>query len=255
MAEEPFLPERLPMSQTTHRSMLVKIAIVIISIALLASLGWFLKSDWFWFSWDIVGAVLVAAGCIAEWMLLYQEEPEHSDRNKLLEKAWALVVAAGVTMDVFGLIYGIPEAIRLESHVEDLRSANSAMNTNLAALNNKTLELAHQYDLSTNALAEANARLASVRPIKERLLDWFSRFAPSALSQLKFVPPDNPPDKWVVFKMTNEQPAYFQFSSLMTEPGATNFCGFSKEPSNERFTSGGSVTIETTIMVNPALAK
>jgi hypothetical protein len=139
--------------------MLVKIAIVIISIGLLASLGWFLKSDWFWFAWDIVGAVLVASGCIAEWILLYNEAPEHSDRNKLPEKAWALVVAAGVTMDVFGLIYGIPEAIRLGQNVagtqmtnswlvasnvsaarqiEGLRSNNLSMQKELLALTEKT---------------------------------------------------------------------------------------------------------------------
>ena len=124
MDEEPRLPVRLPVNQTTHRSTMVKLAIVIISIALLASFGWFLRSDWFWFSWDIAGAVLVSAGCIAEWILLYEDEDEHSERNKRLEKAWALVVAAGVTMDVFGLIYGIPEAIKLENRVEELRSNN-----------------------------------------------------------------------------------------------------------------------------------
>lgn len=172
------------MSKTTNKRMLVKIAILIISIALIASTGWFLRLDWFWFVWDILGAILVSAGCIAEWILLYGEH-EYDDANKRTEKAWAVVVAIGVTMDVFGLIYGIPEAIRLENHVADLRFGAARAESNLVVLNNKTLELAHQYDLSTNALAEANVRLASVRPLKQRLTDWLNSVDPTIIPRLK----------------------------------------------------------------------
>lgn len=98
-----------------------KIAIVISSIVLITSMGVIFRWPWFWIVWEVVGAVLVSLGCIGEWILL---DREHDSKTMRLERLYAIVVAIGVTMDVCGLIYGIPEAIRLENRVEELRAKN-----------------------------------------------------------------------------------------------------------------------------------
>jgi len=81
-------------------------------------------------------------------------------------------------MEFLALAHVIPEAVRLENKVEETRnqaslteSKNLALRTNVASLEKGVIELAHLYDLSTNALAEANARLLAIRPLKERLVD------------------------------------------------------------------------------------
>jgi hypothetical protein len=150
---------------------------VIISVTLLASIGWLSKSDKFWFSWDIAGAVLVATGCIAEWILLYSEN-EHNDPHKRVEKAWAFVVAAGVTMDVFGLIHGIPEAIRMEAKVSQAneRAGNAEKE---AALSKVQAALAESNNLVTESnllsLREA-VQWRTISPQQETIIS--NRLAP-----------------------------------------------------------------------------
>ncbi|MGA2177324.1 MAG: hypothetical protein ABSH38_20305 [Verrucomicrobiota bacterium] len=88
----------------------------VIAIALTAVIGFVFQWGWFWISWEIFGAILVSIGCIGEWMLLLSEEhSEHKNREKL----FAIIVAIGVTMDVFGLIHAIPEALQLSRDVAE----------------------------------------------------------------------------------------------------------------------------------------
>ena len=75
--------------------------------------------------------------------------------------------------------------MKADKQVEILRNANLELQTNIASLNGTVIQLAHQYDLSTNALAEAKARLASVRPLKQRLIALLERISPLILPALK----------------------------------------------------------------------
>jgi hypothetical protein len=59
---------------------------------------------------------------------------------------------------VIGLLLEIVEASKSDIQVEKLRNGNLVLQTNVASLNRAVLQLAHQYDLTTNALAEANER-------------------------------------------------------------------------------------------------
>lgn len=88
------------------------------------------------FCFNHPGIVLVAVGVIGETLF---------ENTKRLKKyfAWILIV---------GLLLEMREAVDADAKVEESK-------TNLASLNKATIELAHQYDLSTNALAEANARI------------------------------------------------------------------------------------------------
>jgi len=77
------------------------------------------------------------------------------------------------------------ENVRLIQNAAELRQRAANTESNLVVLNKATLELAHQYDLSTNALAEANARLAAIRPLKDRLIDCLNLIDPSILPALR----------------------------------------------------------------------
>jgi hypothetical protein len=124
---------------------------------------------WFWIAFEVSAALLVAVGCAGEWYLHHhpagRKKVEKEEHHKL-ESRFIAAVVLGVFMEFFALGHAIPEAVRLE---KDVASANDRaftnelqvldLKTNLAELNKATLELAHQFDLSTNALAEANARL------------------------------------------------------------------------------------------------
>jgi hypothetical protein len=94
----------------------MKAVCAVTPIILIAAVGFIFPGVWFWISWEIVGAVLVAVGCVGEWVLLYKNEDA---RHNWLEKKFAIVVAVGVTMDAIGLFHAIPEAIRLENAVAD----------------------------------------------------------------------------------------------------------------------------------------
>lgn len=90
----------------------MKAACAVTPIILIAVAGFIFPRVWFWISWEILGGLLVAIGCIGEWVLLSKREDAH---HRWLEKKFAVAVAIGVTMDVIGLSHAIPEAIRLEN--------------------------------------------------------------------------------------------------------------------------------------------
>ena len=89
-----------------------------------------LRPIWFWVSWEILAAGLVALGCAGEWYLFKNpakrgQAPEHRRR----ELQFITAVAVGVCMEFFALAHAIPEAIRLEKQVEDIRADNSKLFT------------------------------------------------------------------------------------------------------------------------------
>ena len=125
---------------------------------------------WFWIGFEVSAALLVAIGYAGEWYLHHhpagRKKVEKEEHHKL-ESRFIAAVVIGVFMEFLALGHAIPEAVRLEKNVASANERASTnelqvleLKTNLAELNKATLELAHQYDLSTNALVEAYARLA-----------------------------------------------------------------------------------------------
>jgi hypothetical protein len=130
----------------------MKAACAVTPIILVAVIGFIFPRVWFWISWELSGAVLVAVGCIGEWMLLYKKEEEGADHRRL-EKTFAIVVAIGVTMDAIGLGHAIPEALQLS---RDVSKANEAASSNEVQVVALKLQLA---EISNNVVTNAPANL------------------------------------------------------------------------------------------------
>jgi hypothetical protein len=115
---------------------------------------------------EIFGGVfwmLVVLGLIFEWRGSHKAK-DITDREarRLTQQLDAATTSAG----------------EAKKETEQLRKAN-------LELEKATRQLVHQYDQSTNALAEANARLASIRPIKERLVEFMKEIDPWIMSFVK----------------------------------------------------------------------
>jgi hypothetical protein len=225
-----------------------KITSGIASIILIPALSyWLVPPTWFWNSWEFIAALLVAMGCIGEWILESKEDDGDDPVKRRIHKRRMLCirgVAIGVTLEFVLLSHTIAEAQKQEREIGQLKTSN-------LVLEKSVMELARQYDLSTNALAEANARLASIRPIKQKFLDWFNRFAPSALQQLKSIPDG----QRLHFNLRVGQFEYTQLSMLIMEPGGTDFCGFTGERGSEIISGGEGIIIESSVFINPSLIK
>jgi hypothetical protein len=202
--------------------------------------------SWLW-RWEVVeflSIIVVIVGCWGEgWSdhHKFRDEfaspsPVHSIKDWWKRFFWkTVIVGLGFEFIAFGFSF-----IASNREIDGLKS-------DLAILNGKTLELAHQYDLSTNALAEANARLASVRPLKERLVEWFNGFDPTILLKLK--------QGQTSFKITVPKLQFSLFMSMMGEP---DFRKFANVQGNimETLTGGPpGITDEASVVLNPALAK
>ena len=159
--------------QTAAKSNIPKIISGIAITILIIALGWFLiPTFWFWIAFEIFAGMLVASGCLGEWYLHHHpagKKKREKDEHHKLESRYIAMVAVGVTMEFFVLAHSIQAGIDLENDVAVAQneSAEAKERSILAESNNlvsseKLIELAHQYDLSTNALVEANARILSV---------------------------------------------------------------------------------------------
>ncbi len=116
-------------------------------------------SPWGWV--EIIAAILVSVGCIGEMYWVFKECPkteEHAKKEKFekkktkMEKLFAVVVAAGVTIEVITLPRNLAEAARLEIQVETLQSNNLVMATRVEELRKDNLEL--QAKLKTRIISD-----------------------------------------------------------------------------------------------------
>jgi hypothetical protein len=121
--------------------------------------------SWLWLLIGIVGAIAVIIGVFGE------EKAERKNWPYRKKEFWKtffwIVLIAGLSFDLIGLIGSDITSDALKNRVSVLNARAKAnevqvllLQTNLASLNNTTLELAHEYDLSTNALAEAKLRIS-----------------------------------------------------------------------------------------------
>jgi cell division protein FtsW (lipid II flippase) len=103
-----------------------------IVIAVVACCWIFLPRIWFWLSWEVIAAGLVAFGCFGEWRIVrLPPEEEHKPENRSREKKYVLCVAVGVSMEFFALTHAIPEALKLSREVESIRLENSQLKAKL----------------------------------------------------------------------------------------------------------------------------
>jgi len=109
----------------------------------------FLPTLWFWISWEIIGAILVAIGCVGEWHLVMKHVPAHDPdpNHHRREVQFVTLVAIGVTMEFLGLMHTIPEALKLERDVANavertsvIESNNLVLKSNVAALEIELME-------------------------------------------------------------------------------------------------------------------
>jgi len=142
-----------------------------------------------WEGLEFASIIIVGIGCWGEvWAEhhKFSDDPNNILPNDLINKKWIrvfwLMVVWGLALELvaFGFAF-----IASNKEIEGLQKSNWEMQTNVASLNGAVIQLAHQYDLSTNALAEANARLSLIKPIKERLVDCLNIIAPEIVAALK----------------------------------------------------------------------
>ena len=107
------------------------------------------------------------------------------------------------------------------------------------------LELAHQYDLSTNALAEAKARLSAIRPFKERLIGYLNGFDKSIVPRLK--------NGTTRFDFPNTQVvALVELDMLLKEPEAAKYVSAT---AHDRGNFNNGKVVDLTLILDPALLK
>lgn len=99
------------------------------------------------------GILIVAISVACEVICDFRAEKNLLERIKIF---------FGICL-IIGLLLEIIEAAKSDIKVEKLREGNLVLQTNVESLNGVVIQLAHEYDLSTNALAEANARLSGLQ--------------------------------------------------------------------------------------------
>lgn len=222
------------------------LAAILIAVVLYASL----PSIWFWIVFEVFAALLVAIGCSGEWYLHHhpagRKKVEKEEHHKL-ESRFIAAVVIGVFMEFFALGHAIPEAIRLEKDVasanerasanesqvavlsnetvnlsiklEGAKSNNLVLRTNVTALETAVFRLAKQYDMSTNALAEANARLSLIKPLNERLVDCLNIIAPEIVAALT----KTPKGEWLPVRCGADSPQRDELENLCRDPSAGKY--------------------------------
>ena len=168
----------------------------------------------------IGGVVLEAVDLIHKWRKrgkVGSEPVKEHDGFLIVESISLILVVVGLAVELFAshraslLAHektnelqqqtkdAVTKAGKADKEAADANERASANERQVAALNQSTLKLVAQYDLSTNALeeannrligasnalAEANSRLASIRPLKQRLTEWLNMIDASVIPALK----------------------------------------------------------------------
>jgi hypothetical protein len=118
------------------------------------------------------GILLVIIGVAGEGIELFvklSDKIKNTTRSRKFEIRLDFIGVVFWIVLIIGLVFEMSESGKIdrqlgdaETEASEAKKQVSITESNLAALNKATIELAHQYDLSTNALAVANARLSSV---------------------------------------------------------------------------------------------
>jgi hypothetical protein len=117
---------------------------IIATISLIVALFVFLSPFWFWVSFEIIAAVLVAVGCFGEWWLHHHPaglERRAKDIHHSLESKIIGMVAIGVFMELFALGHSIREGVKLENKLAEANERASTNELKVAELMHENLEL------------------------------------------------------------------------------------------------------------------
>lgn len=233
-----------------------------------------ISSPWFWVDvfFGTIGALIVVKGLTLESRAEKLEIPEDFkpdlfqdiiNRQKALLRRGEKLVLIGCLIEaiasfVLSIISGLEiadlndNAARAEQDAAVAKSQTISNEMLIGVFSTNLITLAHEYDLSTNALAEANARLASIRPLKARLIAFLNGIDPSILTALASGKTD--------FRFVLEEYKYGQLDTLISEPGSGEYCSSMKVVGNTfNFGSGGgmsqgvNLTVELTL--KPQLAR
>ena len=185
------------------------------------------------------GILIVAISVACEVVCDFRAEKNLLERIKIF---------FGICL-VVGLLLEIVEAAKSDIQVEQLRASNLVLQTNVDSLNGAVLQLAHQYDLSTNALAEANERLKTIKPMKERLIDCLNLIDPRIIPGLKSGQP-------VYVKETVLPYLYNQIQALANEPGIDRYMVFRPDSSGGMILEAGRGQVNRLdVDLNPSLVR
>jgi len=154
-----------------------------------------------WNCAEVLAGLLVAIGCIGEMYWLFVKGPpkeewirskEFEEKRLKREKFFAIIVAVGVTSELICTGHNIHESIELQKTVEELRSTNLVLQSDVFAARQKTAELEKH-------ILDVKLSMAD-RVLSERDIDEIER----ALAGLN---------------STNEPPKVMVLSVEGTEPG------------------------------------
>jgi len=107
----------------------------------------------------IIGAIIEVVVAVAAVINVHKEL--EAARKEKLEKYIEIFACVAAFFFLAEAILGCRSSTLLSKEIEKFKGDNLVLQTNVASLNGAVIELAHQYDLSTNALAEANMRILS----------------------------------------------------------------------------------------------
>jgi hypothetical protein len=128
--------------QIPKKSKIPKIISGIVATFVLIALAWIALSPfWFWVSFEILAALLVASGCSGEWWLHHHpagKKRNEKDEHHKIESRFIAMVSVGVIMECFALGHSIREGAKLENKVSE---ANERVSTNELQSANLRLEL------------------------------------------------------------------------------------------------------------------
>lgn len=216
-------------------------------------------SGWDWL--EILSLAAVSSGAICALILRSRKSKIAPDKNGLIpvsiffekekveskkhrwELFWEIVLIAGLIGEIPATKHSISESARLNNE-------NLVLQTNVESLNDAVIQLAHQYDLSTNALAEANARLAAIRSLKDRLIDWLNVVDPSIIPALK--------GGKTIFQLNNIPEYKFNMlAALLYERGIRSyvFSVTNTTPASVNIVAGIGQVEDLTIELKPELAQ
>jgi hypothetical protein len=104
----------------------------------------------------VIGAVIEAGVAVAAVFNVHKELEE--SRKAKLEKYIEVFACVAAFFFLAEAILGCRSSSLLGIQVENLKQGNLVLQTNVASLNGAVIQLAHQYDLSTNALGPVNTK-------------------------------------------------------------------------------------------------
>lgn len=213
-------------------------------------------SFWIFLCVNVIGGSAVAVGLWGEgWSerKLFREDPldllpTHSEARKRTrsKRKFELILFGGVVWEV---IAAVITTVVSTKEVSDSKERTANAESNIVVLNKATLELAHQYDLSTNALAEANARLAAIRPLRERLIDCLDSIDGRILPLFRMRMRNK-----FKFDISESDPKWWLLRSLASEPSAGEFIEITQGTTFELDTATGR-RMHVWLTLKPALLK